>query len=185
MLSVSYGTSKPRDVLTDLYLERAVFSGCIRYSVSVDPKENMKNSRRQGFTDYAIGNGVIVSTSFGSSGYYSYPDRIKPDKGNHKYTKQFDDNKIGICHIIPAFLTRKDIKQREENHKIGDVQYTVPYGSTIKVLLTRMAAARLYGVTYGSKGVAINVNDQITISPSNRRAKIIRLERRSKNTKFC
>jgi hypothetical protein len=46
----------------------------------------------------------------------------------------------------------------------------------------KMADARLYGITYGSKGVAINANDQITISPSNRRAKIIRLERRrSKN----
>ena len=29
------------------------------------------------FTEYAIGNGVIISTAFGSGGYYSYPDRLK------------------------------------------------------------------------------------------------------------
>ena len=51
------------------------------------------------FTDFVIGNGVIISTSFGSSGYYSYLDRIgKPKK---KPMELFDDNKLGICHILP------------------------------------------------------------------------------------
>lgn len=184
MLSVSYGTSKPRDVLTDIYLERGSFSGCIRYSVSVAAQVNIKNSREQGFTDYAIGNGVIISTAFGSSGYYSYPNRIKNNKNDDIYVEQFDDNRIGICHIIPAFLTRQSLNKRNRNHKTGNVQYTVPFESIIKVSLMRVADARLYGVTYGSKGVPINANEQITISPSNKRAKIIRLERGGKNTQF-
>lgn len=39
MLSVGYGTSKLNEILTDVYLERGVFSGCLRYSVSVDHKK--------------------------------------------------------------------------------------------------------------------------------------------------
>ena len=39
MLSVGYGTSKPNEILTDVYLERGIFSVCLRYSVSVDHKK--------------------------------------------------------------------------------------------------------------------------------------------------
>ncbi|HEU4823559.1 MAG TPA: hypothetical protein VFS97_09070 [Nitrososphaeraceae archaeon] len=177
MLSVDYGTSKPKEILTDVYLERGVFSGCLRYSISVDHKKKMEHSLPQRFTDYAIGNGVIVSTSFGSNGYYYYPDRIKLGKWNDTRCIQiFDDKKIGICHIIPAFLIRKSGHKILRSHNIDSIQYTVPFESTIKFSLTRRANARLYGTSNGSRGVAINVNAPITISPSIRTAKIIRLD---------
>jgi hypothetical protein len=177
MLSVGYGTSKPNEILTDVYLERGVFSGCLRYSVPVDHKKKMKHSLLQRFTDYAIGNGVIVSTSFGSNRYYDYPERIKLGKWNDtRCVQQFDDKKIGICHIIPAFLIRKSGHETLRSHKIDSIQYAVPFESIIKVSLTRRAYARLYGTSDGSRGVAINVNTPITVSPSIRTAKIIRLD---------
>ena len=79
MLEVKYDKSPAVIVLTDVYLERGLFAGRIRYSISVTKKnKNMKNGepKRTIFTDYAVGNGVIISTSFGSSGYYSYMDRV-------------------------------------------------------------------------------------------------------------
>ncbi|HZD81303.1 MAG TPA: hypothetical protein VE076_00380 [Nitrososphaeraceae archaeon] len=60
-------------------------------------------------------------------------------------------------------------------YKIGNIQYTVPLESIIKVSLVRRADARLYGTTYHSKGVAVDVNSHITICHSNRTAKIIKL----------
>ena len=45
----------------DVYLERGIFSGCIRYAVSVYTIDKFKCSTKAKFTDYAIGNGVIIS----------------------------------------------------------------------------------------------------------------------------
>ena len=69
MLSVHFA-GQSSDVLTDVYLERGEFAGCIRYAMQV-------NNGQSSFNEYAIGNGVIVSTSFGSAGYFSYPNRLK------------------------------------------------------------------------------------------------------------
>ena len=176
MLSVDYGKTKPKEILTDMYLERGISPGCIRYSVSIDSKQKSNYQSMQKFTDYAIGNGVIISTSFGSAGYYNYLDRIKLNKleGN-KYMKGFEDNRLGICHIIPTFLIRERYEKDHGMYKIGNIQYTVPLESIIKVSLVRKADARLYGTTYHSKGIAVDVNSHITICHSNRTAKIIRL----------
>lgn len=131
------------------------------------------------FTDYGIGNGVIISTSFGSNGYYYYPERIRlgkwSDTGITSITEQFNDKKIGICHIIPAYLNRKSGDGVLKSHRVARVNYTVPFESNVKIFLTRKADARLYGTSYGSRGVAVNSNVPITISPSNRIAKIIQL----------
>lgn len=171
-LSISYGSGKPKEILTDIYLERGIFSGCLRYSVSVDYKKKVKSSLSQSFSDFAIGNGVIISTSFGSNGYYNYPERIRLGKwrSDNRNTERFNDNKIGICHIVPAFLIRK-----KGDEIVRSVQYTVPYESVIKVSLTRKADARLHGTSYGSRGVAVNCNTQITIFPSIKTARIIQL----------
>jgi NAD+ kinase len=175
MLCVRYGKTKPKEILTDIYLERGISAGCIRYSVSIDSKQKLKSLTMQKFTDYAIGSGVIISTSFGSAGYYNYLDRIKLNKleGN-KYMKGFEDNRVGICHIIPSFLIHES---NEKNHRMYNwyIQYTVPIESIIKVWLVRRADARLYGTAYHSKGVTVDVNSHITICHSNRTAKIIKL----------
>jgi len=91
MFSVNFGknnsTTAAHDVLTDIYLERGAYSGCIRYTVSISYNglynNNYCNAYRDSFLDgnyimeHAIGNGVIISSSFGSKGYYSYPQRLK------------------------------------------------------------------------------------------------------------
>ncbi|MEM2760739.1 MAG: hypothetical protein QXU32_12240 [Nitrososphaerales archaeon] len=160
MLAVKFKGSVT-NVLTDVYLERGIMSGCLRYRVSI---------RGSGFlfNDYAIGNGVIVSTSFGAAGYYSYPDRMK----NSKSVDMYGDDKIGICHIIPSFL----IRERDERKVHASIRYTVPSKSIIKIKLAREADARLYGTTTSSKGIAIKFGDEVTVTQSSKTAKIVRLK---------
>ena len=188
MFSLSYGTNGSKDILTDVYLERGIFSGCIRYAVSVYAIDKFKCSTKEKFTDYAIGNGVIISTSLGSGGYYSYPDRRKlwnkiNNNNNKTNINKFSDNKIGICHILPTFLVRQAEKERNNNKRhhhhqqiISHIQYTMPFQSVIKIYLLRDANVHIYGTTVDSRGDAIGLNDEISIRPSNRTAKIIQLQ---------
>jgi hypothetical protein len=175
MLDVRYGASPVISVLTDIYLERGLFAGCIRYSISITSKKidkkNKKNSKPI-FRDYVIGNGVIISTSFGSTGYYSYLDRIKNPK--QKPRELFDDNKLGLCHILPTFATRL-MSDGVNYKKIIPIRYTVPVSSTIDITVIREANIRLYGTTIHSKGVKISWNNPITVTSSSKTAKIIRL----------
>jgi NAD+ kinase len=185
MFSLNYGTEKSVDILNDdIYLERGNFSHGIRYALSVSSpvRSNPKRVPKK-FTEYAIGNGVIISTSFGSGGYYSYPQRIKQGKFNVNDTtthKRFSDNRIGICHIIPTFLLREKNegsgKKKNNIRMISEqIQYTVPIESTIKINLIRNANVRLYGTTDDSKGTAVGIDKEISIIASNRFAKIIQL----------
>jgi NAD+ kinase len=184
MFSLNYGTEKSVDILTDIYLERGNFSHGIRYALSVSsPVRSNPERVLKKFTEYAIGNGVIISTSFGSGGYYSYPQRINQGKFNVNDTathKRFSDNRIGICHIIPTFLLREKNegrgKKKNNIRMISEqIQYTVPIESTIKINLIRNANVRLYGTTDDSKGTAVGIDKEISIKASNRFAKIIQL----------
>ena len=128
------------DILTDIYIERGIFSRCIRYALSVSIREaNSEYQTLKKFAEYAIGNGIIISTSFGARGYYSYLDRITAgirnnnnksnnnksnnnksnnNKSNNNSIQTFPDNRLGICHIIPTFLVRKlSLGKRKENKK--------------------------------------------------------------------
>lgn len=184
MFSLNYGTEKSVDILTDIYLERGNFSHGIRYALSVSsPVRSNPERVLKKFTEYAIGNGVIISTSFGSGGYYSYPQRILQGKFNVNDAathKRFSDNRIGICHIIPTFLLREKNegggKKKNNIRMISEqIQYTVPIESTIKINLIRNANVRLYGTTDDSKGTAVGIDKEISIKASNRFAKIIQL----------
>lgn len=172
MLDVRYGGSAVKRVLTDAYLERGLFAGCIRYSISITSDKIDNIDSKLAFTDYVIGNGVIISTSFGSSGYYSYLDRIKNPRQN--LDELFDDEKLGVCHILPTYATR--ILSSGINYRgIVPIRYTIPISSTIKITAIREANMRLYGTTIHSKGVKIEWNKPITITTSTKTAKIIRL----------
>lgn len=153
------------DVLTDVYLERGIFSGCLRYSVSI------KILKKQSFSEYAIGNGVIISTSSGSGGYFSYPDRLNFGEWNNN-PAHFSDNRIGICHIIPIYLVRE--KSGGVSQK-PHIQYTIPFHSVIRIRLMRDVDSRLYGATMHSRGMSVGLGDEIVISGSGRTAKIIKL----------
>jgi NAD+ kinase len=176
MLDVRYGTSTLKSVLTDVYLERGLFAGCIRYSISIIrdmiDNRNTNEKSKSMFTDYVIGNGVIISTSFGSSGYYSYLDRIKYPKQNP--SELFDDDKLGVCHILPTFATRR-LSDGINYREIIPIRYTVPVSSTVEITATREANIRLYGTTVHSKGVKVAWNKPIIVTSSTKTAKIIRL----------
>ena len=175
------GIERATDILTDVYIERGIFSRCIRYALSITiRKANSGYHTLKKFAEYAIGNGVIVSTSFGAYGYYSYLDRITVGKRNNNKSNQgakFSDSKLGICHNIPTFLVRKpNLGYKKKTLVRGsDIRYTVPNQSIIKISLTRNADVRLYGTTENSRGIAITSDDEILIRPSRRTAKIIRL----------
>jgi hypothetical protein len=166
MLSVDFG-GQHSDVLTDVYLERGEFAGCIRYAIQV-------SNGRSSFNEYAIGNGVIVSTSYGSGGYFSYPNRLKSKEWDQNSSiMRFSDNRIGICHIIPTYLVRERNGERRLANKI---QYTLPIDCQIQIKLVRYANVCLYGTTEDSKGKQVLLDDRISISGSERIAKIIKLK---------
>ena len=171
LLSVDF-CGRCEDVFTDVYLERGNFGGCLRYLVSINTKKGKHNEFR--FTDCAIGNGVIVCTATGSSGYYSYPQRIT-SKATPTNEAQFSNNKMGICHITPYSLLRVNKGHTHPNYRKPKVQFTIPLQSEIKLDLLRTSNALLYGVSQDSRGVKICEDDTISIKPSLRIAKVIKI----------
>ena len=156
-------------VFTDLYLERGDFGGCLRYTLTVKPG----TKKRESFTDHCIGNGVIVSTSIGASGYFSYPQKLIFKKGPQ--TLKFGPDQIGICHISPSFLDRKTSPNNVGKSVKWKVQFTVPIGSIVEIRLLRPKKAFLYGISKSSKGIEINNTETVHIRASHQVAKIIRL----------
>lgn len=159
-----------RSVFTDLYLERGNFGGCMRYLVTV----RRWKKGEQKFTDYGIGNGVIISTSIGSSGYFSYPQRLTSEKVSRDV--KFGLNKIGICHINPDFLERKVCGSNSTKSSKPRLQYTVPIISEIVIKILRPRTAFLYGLLKGSGGIKITRDNLVHVRPSDQRAKIIRVK---------
>lgn len=159
-----------RMVFTDVYLERGDFGGCLRYSLTV--KTEGKNG--QTFTDYCIGNGVIISTSIGASGYFSYPQRLISEKVSNNF--KFDASKIGICHINPYFIDRKLRRSNSKSNRPFGMQFTVPIESAIRIKLVRPSKAFLYGISRGSNGVEIGKETIVNVRASERSVNIIRLK---------
>ena len=157
------------DVLTDVYLERGKFAGCLRYAITIKP---LRGNNLLPFADYSIGNGVIISTSFGAGGYFSYPDRLRSKKRGGIGPSGFGDDRIGICHIIPTYLVRK---RKGMSNQSGKIRYTVPFCSSVQIKLMRDANVRLYGTTVHSNGVPVLLDDTITVNPAKRTARIIKL----------
>jgi len=172
LISVNY-CGRCEDVFTVVYLERGNFGGCLRYLVSLNYKKRDHNEFR--FSDYAIGNGVIVCTATGSSGYYSYPQRITSE-ATPTYEAQFSNNKLGICHITPYSLLRVNKGHTFSKYKKPKVQFTIPLQTEIILNLLRPSNALLYGVSQDSRGVKICEDDMISIKPSPRIAKVIKIK---------
>ena len=151
------------DIFTDVYLQRGAESNCIRYGLKVDGHGFRIN-------ESAIGDGVVVSTPAGATGYYSYPDKIRGDMFEATRHAVIGKDKIGICHIVPTFTERRGT---------GDhpLRYTVPWGSSIELSITRPADARLYGVRAGRGGVRVREGDRVAILPSQDSTRVILLGR--------
>jgi hypothetical protein len=149
------------DVFTDVYLERGLNSNCLRYRVEV-------KGGGFSFIDFAIGNGVVVTTSAGSTGYFSSLDRIKDGLFNIDSYTQIKEDQVGIYHILPTYTIREGTNEHP-------LRYTVPYGSEIRIKLTRKGDARLYGIIRNQKGIKIKEEDVIEVRASENKTKLIRL----------
>ncbi len=149
------------EVFTDVYLQRGNESTCIRYKVRV-------SGREAGFEEAAIGDGVVVATESGASGYYSYPDRIKGEWMDPAAFASIGKGLVGICHISPTFTEREGSSQHP-------LRYTVPWGSRIDISLYRKADARLYGVSDRRSGIAITTDDVVTVVPGKKTTKVVLL----------
>jgi hypothetical protein len=149
------------EVFTDVYLQRGSESTCLRYNVRVGGQGVKIN-------EFAIGDGVVVTTQAGSSGYYSYPDRIKGEWMDPLAFAEFGRDEVGICHVTPTYTEREGTRQHP-------LRYVVPWGSRVEVFLFRKADARLYGTTDSSAGIQVKIGDTISIGPGRKMTRVISL----------
>jgi hypothetical protein len=148
------------EVFTDVYLQRGSESSCLRYNVKVSGGIKIEES--------AVGDGVVVATEAGASGYYSYLDRIKGEWMDPAAFARIGRNEVGICHISPTFTERHGILQHP-------LRYTVPWGSRIDISLFREADARLYGVSDNRTGIRVDTEDVVSIVEGRKKTQIISL----------
>jgi hypothetical protein len=153
------------EIFTDVSLEKGADSNCIRYTVDV-------RGKAPEFTEAGVSNGIVITTSAGSTGYYSYPDKL--DRGYHlepeKHTVIGDDE-VGVCHIAPTYTSR-------DGTTLHPLRYTVPWGSSFRISLMRDADAHLFGVTRSRKGLRITTKDIVDVGPSKNTTNVIRLASR-------
>ncbi|MDW8045523.1 MAG: hypothetical protein RMJ31_07130 [Nitrososphaerota archaeon] len=162
MLKVYLNQDVLDDIFTDVYLERGLDSNCLRYKLMVE-------GSNFSFVDLAIGNGVIITTPAGSTGYFSYIDKITNGEWlNVNGFTRLNEDEVGICHILPTFTLR-------EGTSLHPLRYRVPYGVTISIKLLRSGDARLYSASYPRRGVRVTVQDIVKIGPSEKVVKLIHL----------
>ena len=158
-LGVLVNGEKIGEVFTDVYLQRGNESSCIRYNVRVSGSgTNIEES--------AIGDGVVVATEAGASGYYSYLDRIRGDWMDPAAVARISKKEVGICHVSPTFTERKGISAHP-------LRYTVPRGSRIDISLFREADARLYGVSVNRAGIRVKTEDVVSIVEGQKKTLVI------------
>ncbi len=153
------------EIFTDVSLERGADSNCIRYTVTVRAKGSE-------FTDAAVSNGIVITTAAGSTGYYSYLDKL--DRGERLEPEKFSvigEERVGVCHIAPTYTSR-------EGTSLHPLRYSMPWGSTFRIVLMRDADAHLFGVTRSRKGLRITTKDVVEVGPSKRTTNVIRLASR-------
>ena len=167
-LRVSVNGSVKGDVFTDVYLEKGADSNCLRYHLEA-------KGEGIGFTESAIANGVVICTSAGSTGYYSYVDKLHDGHtfAAERFT-QIKPNEIGVCHIAPVFTKRDGTREKP-------LRYTLPSDTRLRLTLTRDADARLFGLTKSRKGIRIRAGDFIDIAPSDGMTKVLKLGRSPKS----
>jgi len=146
-------------VFTDVYLQRGSESVSLRYRLKV----RGTNVR---FEEAGIGDGVVISTSAGSSGYYSYLDRIKGENLDPMGWGIIPEDRIGICHIAPSYTERKGTGQHP-------LRYTLSWGTIVELSLFRKADARLYGTTVSKGGIRFQLGDRAQVRPSTSVTRII------------
>ncbi len=161
-LEVLLDGTKLGEVFTDVSLEKGAESNALRYKITAKGKEFS-------FTDFFISNGVAVCTRAGSTGYFSYLDKIRlGDWLEPQRSTVISDEEIGICHIVPTYSTR-------EGTPAHPLRYTLPWESQVRVQLMREGDARLFGLSKSRGGIRVSTEDVVTIRPSVNTTRIIRL----------
>lgn len=148
-------------VFTDVYVQRGMDSNCIRYRTRV-------TGRGVDIDEAAIGDGVVITTAAGSTGYYSYLDRMKGGELDPAGHARLRGDRVGVCHILPTYVERKGSSKRP-------IRYDVPWGATIRLSITRQADARLYGLGGTRAGIRLSPRDTVTVVPSPETTKVIAL----------
>ena len=142
-----------------MYLQRGSESTCIRYNVGVSgPGVDIREA--------AIGDGVVVATRAGATGYYSYPDRVRGEWMDPTAFASIGEDEVGVCHVSPTYTERK-------GSTAHPLRYRVPWGSLVELSLFRKADARLYGATDGHGGVRVGMGDVVKVVPGKTVARII------------
>lgn len=149
------------EVFTDVYLQRGDESNSLRYRLRVTTSGEV-------IEEAAIGDGVVITTSAGSTGYYSYPDRMKEEALEMGAHSRISDDRVGVCHIIPTYVERTGTTQRL-------LRYSVPWGSKIEVWTTRPAHARLFGGEAGRSGTKITTKDRVSVVEGKRSTRLVLL----------
>lgn len=166
-VSINRGEFKG-EIFTDLSLERGADSNCIRYTVNV-------RGKGFAFSEAAVSNGVVITTASGSTGYYSYLDKL--DRGDRLEAEKFsviEEHEVGVCHIAPTYTMR-------EGANLHPLRYSVPWGSRFRITLMRDADAHLFGVTRSRKGIRITTRDSVEVGPSSSTTNVIRLASRHRD----
>jgi len=150
------------DVFTDVYVERGADSNCLRFLV-------ITLGNGFGFTDLVIANGVVVTTRAGSTGYYSYVDKVRlGDWFEPERHVIIGENELGVCYIVPTYSIREGTVEHP-------LRYTVPFDTQIQIQLLREADARLYGVAKDRSGIKVGLDDVVTIKASRRNTRVIKV----------
>ena len=149
------------EVFTDVYLQRGNEGNALRYRVKV-----LGPTVR--FEEAAISDGVVVTTKAGSTGYYSYVDRIHGDFMDPNAFANVGADEVGICHIDPTYTER----YITGGHPL---RYRVPWGGRIELSLFREADARLYGVSGGRTGVRVALGETVAIIPGKKVTRTVSL----------
>jgi hypothetical protein len=157
-LDVRKGGRSLVSVFTDVYLQRGAESNCIRYRVKV--------SGEQSFEEVAIGDGVVVTTAAGSTGYFSYPEKMQGETLDPSGHRMLREDEIGVCHIVPTYSLRL-------GSGAHPLRYSLPWGTKVEISITRPADARLYGVGPDRGGVKINSGERIDVLPSSQSTRLI------------
>ncbi|MDE1858576.1 MAG: hypothetical protein KGI26_05885 [Thaumarchaeota archaeon] len=147
------------EVFTDVYLQRGNESACIRYRVKA-------TGQGVAISDAAIGDGVVITTRAGATGYYSYVDRIRGESMDPGAFADVGRDEVGVCHITPTYTER-------EGTGAHPLRYKLPWGCRVELSLTRSADARLYGTTDSKAGIPVSLRDTISVVPGKRVTRVI------------
>jgi hypothetical protein len=143
----------------DFFIERYATKEALRYKINViDGKTRIDT--------YGISNGVIITTSLGSTGYYSYLDIL-----NNKGPMRIGYGRIGIAHILPIKIN--DVENgKPVRHQI---RRTFSKNAVIRVNVERDVGQMLFGMQ-GSAGVKIDYKKPVIFGiDKNKELKIVEL----------